>query len=102
MRHAVRYAITLMMGLLLSVGPAFSQQDGHLQPGSDPSVLPGPVLIADEDNDRIVLVDPQGRITWMFPEPGSRGLGQISVRDFVERSWARMNKHRAADVPETD
>ena len=26
----------------------------------------------------------------------------ISVRDFVERSWARMNKHRAADVPETD
>ena len=24
------------------------------------------------------------------------------LRDFVERSWARMNKHRAADVPETD
>ena len=22
------------------------------------------------------------------------------LRDFVERSWARMNKHRAADVPE--
>ena len=69
MRHAVRYLIALMMVLLMGVGPAFSQQEGHLQPGSDPSVLPGSILIADEDNDRIVLVDPQGRITWTFPEP---------------------------------
>jgi hypothetical protein len=70
MRHAMGYAIILLMGLPMSMRPALSQQEGHLQSGSDPSVLPGPVLIADEDNDRIVLVDPQGRITWTFPEPG--------------------------------
>ena len=46
MRTAVSCAITLMMGLLIGVGTAFAQQEGHLQPGSDPSVLPGPILIA--------------------------------------------------------
>jgi DNA-binding beta-propeller fold protein YncE len=76
MRHAVRYTIVLMAGLLMGVAPASSQQEGHLQPGSDPSVLPGPVLIADEDNDRIVLVDPQGRVVWTFPEPGDLRPGE--------------------------
>ena len=55
--------MALATGLLMSVAPASSQQEGYLQPGSDPSVLPGPVLIADEDNDRIVLVDPRGHVT---------------------------------------
>jgi hypothetical protein len=27
---------------------------GNLAPGSDPSVLPGPVLIADRDNNRLI------------------------------------------------
>jgi DNA-binding beta-propeller fold protein YncE len=44
---------------------------GHLAPGSDPSALPGDVLIADEDNHRLLLVDPFGRIRWQFPSPGS-------------------------------
>ena len=70
MRHAAWLAIVLGAALGLAGGPARSQPAGGLQPGSDPSVLPGAVLIADEDNDRIVLVDPQGRVTWTFPEPG--------------------------------
>ena len=49
---------------------------GHLAPGSDPSALPGDVLIADEDNRRLLLVDPYGRIRWLFPGPGVLGRGQ--------------------------
>ena len=46
----------------------------HLAAGSDPSVLPGDVLIADRSNDRLLVVDPQGRIVWQFPRPGSGAL----------------------------
>ena len=46
----------------------------HLAPGSDPSVLPGDVLIADRSNNRLLAVDPQGRIVWQFPRPGHGGL----------------------------
>jgi hypothetical protein len=38
----------------------------HLAPGSDPSVLPGDILIADRSNSRLLVVDPQGRIVWQF------------------------------------
>jgi hypothetical protein len=51
-----------------------------LAPGSDPHVLPGPVLVADEDNNRLVLVDPQGRTLWVFPRPGDLAPGQTFVR----------------------
>ena len=50
---------------------------GHLAAGSDPRALPGDVLIADEDNRRLLLVDPYGRIRWMFPGPGAPGGGQV-------------------------
>jgi outer membrane protein assembly factor BamB len=40
---------------------------GFLAAGSDPAALPGDVLIADEDNNRLLLVDPYGRIRWQFP-----------------------------------
>ncbi len=43
----------------------------YLQPGSDPSVLPGPVLIADRNNSRLLLVDPKGQILWQYPPPGT-------------------------------
>ncbi|MFN8035414.1 MAG: PQQ-binding-like beta-propeller repeat protein [Acidimicrobiia bacterium] len=46
------------------------------QPGSDPSVLPGPVLIADEGNDRLVEVDPNGKVIWEFPRPGDLQPGE--------------------------
>jgi hypothetical protein len=49
---------------------------GHLAPGSDPSVLPGDVLIADHMNNRLLIVDPQGRIRWQFPRPGDLAPGQ--------------------------
>jgi DNA-binding beta-propeller fold protein YncE len=76
MRHELRLGVVAVIGLLFSVAGAVSEQEGHLQPGSDPSVLPGPILIADEDNDRIVLVDPQGRVAWTFPEPGDLRPGE--------------------------
>ncbi|HZU74273.1 MAG TPA: hypothetical protein VE990_16035 [Acidimicrobiales bacterium] len=50
-----------------------------LQPGSDPSVLPGPVLIADRTNNRLVIVDPKGEILWQFPRPGDLASGQTFV-----------------------
>ena len=34
---------------------------GHLAPRSDPSVLPGPILTADEKNNRLLIIDPHGR-----------------------------------------
>ncbi len=48
----------------------------NLQPGSDPSVLPGPVLIADHLNNRLLIVDPHGQTTWSFPRPGDLAPGQ--------------------------
>ncbi|MFN2613399.1 MAG: hypothetical protein ABR552_01095 [Actinomycetota bacterium] len=44
--------------------------------GSDPSVLPAPVLIADSYNNRLIEVDPQGRILWEFPRKGDLAAGQ--------------------------
>lgn len=49
---------------------------GHLLAGSDPSVLPGPVLIADRDNNRLLEVSPTGHVLWRFPEPGELAPGQ--------------------------
>jgi len=48
---------------------------GHLAPGSDPRALPGDVLIADEGNNRLLLVDPHGRIRWRFPRRGDMPRG---------------------------
>lgn len=49
---------------------------GHLAPGSDPSVLPGPVLIADRSNNRLIEVSPAGQVIWQFPRPGDLAPGQ--------------------------
>jgi DNA-binding beta-propeller fold protein YncE len=49
---------------------------GHLLAGSDPSVLPGPVLIADRDNNRLLEVSPTGQVLWRFPESGDLAPGQ--------------------------
>jgi hypothetical protein len=49
---------------------------GHLAPHSDPGVLPSDVLIADHRNNRLLIVDPQGRIRWQFPRPGDLARGQ--------------------------
>jgi DNA-binding beta-propeller fold protein YncE len=39
-------------------------------------VLPGPVLIADRDNNRLIEVSPEGRVLWRFPGPGDLAPGQ--------------------------
>jgi outer membrane protein assembly factor BamB len=57
---------------VLSTAP----RNGHLAPGSDPSVLPGPILIADKANNRLLIVDPQGRVRWQFPRRGDLKKGQ--------------------------
>jgi N-acetylneuraminic acid mutarotase len=49
---------------------------GLLTPGSDPSVLPADVLIADHKNNRLLIVDPLGHIRWEFPRPGDLAPGQ--------------------------
>ena len=56
------------------LAPPSSQ--GHLAPGSDPSALPADVLVADHLNNRLVIIDPQGRIRWVFPKPGDLARGQ--------------------------
>ncbi len=57
-------------------GHAGADPASGLQPGSDPSVLPGPLLIADRDNNRLVEVSPSGQVLWRFPAPGDLAPGQ--------------------------
>ncbi|HET6964237.1 MAG TPA: hypothetical protein VFH58_05650 [Acidimicrobiales bacterium] len=47
-----------------------------LAAGSDPSVLPSPILVADHMNNRLLIVDPNGTVAWEFPRPGDLAPGQ--------------------------
>ncbi len=58
------------------LGPPHSGTPSYLAPGSNPAVLPGPILIADKLNNRLIVVDPQGRIRWAWPQPGDLAAGQ--------------------------
>ena len=51
-------------------------QGADLIADSNPGVLPGPVLIADRDNNRLLEVSPAGQILWRFPKPGDLIPGQ--------------------------
>jgi hypothetical protein len=42
--------------------------------------VPGYVLIADRNNNRLLIVSPAGRVVWSFPQPGDVRPGQ-SFRD---------------------
>ena len=66
-------------GWLASLEAKAEGQPGHLAPGSNPAVLPGPVLIADRNNNRLLLVDPKGRVLWTFPGTGSLAPGQTFI-----------------------
>jgi hypothetical protein len=46
--------VTLTARVASPIASNASARPGRLALGSDPSVLPGPVLIADEDNNRLV------------------------------------------------
>ncbi len=39
-------------------------------------MLPGPVLIADRANNRLLIVNPQGQVVWEFPRPGDLRPGE--------------------------
>lgn len=56
--------------------PLPSASTGHLRRGSDPQALPDDLLIADKLNNRLLIVDPQGRIRWRFPRKGDLKPGQ--------------------------
>jgi hypothetical protein len=45
-------------------------------PAASGDVLPGWLLIADDGNDRLLLVTPDKRVVWSFPGPGGPGPGQ--------------------------
>ncbi len=52
---------------------------GYLQPGSNPSVLPGPIMIADRNNNRLLIISPKGQILWQFPADGHLQAGQSFI-----------------------
>jgi DNA-binding beta-propeller fold protein YncE len=60
----------------ISSSARVSSAGGNLRVGSDPSVLPGPVLIADRDNNRLLEVSPTGKVLWRFPNTGDLAPGQ--------------------------
>lgn len=57
-------------------GTAYRCPCPNLVPGSNPRVLPGPVLIADHLNNRLLIVQPNGQISWEFPRPGDLSANQ--------------------------
>jgi DNA-binding beta-propeller fold protein YncE len=60
-----------------AMGNGAPLSSASLAPGSNPAALPGAIAIADEGNNRIVVVDPQGRVRWIFPQRGDLAKGQI-------------------------
>ena len=69
--------VLLLSGTQRGQGPA-SDAGALTRPGSDPSVLPGDLLIADRGNNRLLELDPAGRVVWQFPRPGDLRAGQTS------------------------
>ena len=67
--------VLLLSGTQRGQGPA-SDAGALTRPGSDPSVLPGDLLIADRGNNRLLELDPAGRVVWQFPRPGDLRAGQ--------------------------
>ncbi len=72
----------------------------NLTPWSDPSVLPGDVLIADEGNNRLLIVSPTGKILWQFPGP--RGLPPGSTFRSPDDALFTANGQDIVATEETD
>jgi hypothetical protein len=58
------------------LAPVSAAVTGHLAAGSRPSALPADLLIVDKFNNRLIVVDPRGRIRWQFPRRGDLAPGQ--------------------------
>jgi hypothetical protein len=56
--------------------PVTAAAAGQLRPGSNPNVLPTSLLVADKLNNRLIIIDPQGRVRWQFPRRGDLPRGQ--------------------------
>jgi hypothetical protein len=67
--------VLLLSGTHQGHGPS-SDNRALTRPRSDPSVLPGDVLIADRGNNRLLELDPSGHVVWQFPRPGDLRPGQ--------------------------
>ena len=53
-----------------STGPSLSAAitgKGYLAAGSSSSALPGNILVADENNHRLLLLSPEGQLGWSYP-----------------------------------
>ncbi len=84
----------------VSGGAHKQRPDGSLRAGSNPSVLPGPVLIADRDNNRLLEVSPTGRVLWRFPEGGNLAPGE-SFR-LPDDAFFSPDGHRVVVTQEDD
>ncbi len=62
------------------VAPRTAAQIALDLPPVPPGPVPGYVLIADRNNNRLLIVSPSGHIVWRFPRPGDLRAGQ-SFRD---------------------
>ena len=72
-------SITLRRRAAAGTAPARPSKRRHAAAGGPPKLfrgaLPGDLLIADRGNNRILMVDPSGRIVWRYPSrPGQRHL----------------------------
>lgn len=73
--------LALSIALALPLAAASPGWSGAPPPGPlTETALPGNILIADADNNRIIEVTPDKRIVWEFPRPGDLAAGQ-SFRD---------------------
>lgn len=72
----------------------------YLRGGSNPSVLPGPILIADRDNNRLLEVSHTGQILWRFPRPGDLIPGQSFL--LPDDAFYSPNGHQIVVTQEDD
>ncbi len=61
-------AFVLVPFILLTLVPPAGAVNSYLPPGN--------IIIADEGNNRLVLINPQGQVKWIFPQKGDLKPGQ--------------------------
>ncbi len=67
-----------------------------LPPVHGSSPLPGYLMIADRDNNRIIIVSPDKQIVWRFPAPGALrpGAGVRRARRRVPVGEPARHRHQ--------
>lgn len=60
--------------------------------------MPGPILIADGDGDRVLIIDARGRTMWQFPRPGVKQTGQTFKAP--EAAWFTPNRKQVVVASE--